>query len=125
MSKRQERMIELYERTIESDDLKYDGNLNLIDYFSLFCKATSQDKLFKMLGCNLVIFNYVHENEDSVLFLFSIPFGTDSGSKKIADKIMEIITLMEKTFVVLDYVDTTDAKDDKFVYVTIVKIIKK
>ncbi len=123
--KLQKRMYELYERSIESSDLKYDGNLSDIDYFGLFCKATSQDKLFRMVGCNLCIFNYIHENDDSALFLFSIPFGVDSGNKQIADKIMEIITLMEKCFVVLDYIDTNDVKDDKFVYVIIIKKIRK
>ena len=123
--KLQERMAELYERTIESDNLKYDGGLSDIDYFGLFCKTTSQDKLFRMLGCNLCMFNYIYEDDDSVLFLFSIANGVDTGTKQIADKIMEIITLMEKCFVVLDHVDTLDVKDDKFVYVTIVKKIRK
>ena len=72
-----ERLNELFERTIESDDLKYDGKLTDIDYFGLFCKATSKDKLFKMLGCNLCIFNYIHDEDDSVLFIYSIPNGID------------------------------------------------
>ena len=120
-----ERIKELYERSVETDDLKYDGKLNDIDFFGLFCKATSKDKLFKILGCNLCIFNYVFEDEDSTLFIFAIPNGEDSGTKQIADKIIEIISVMERCFIVLDYIETDNVKDDKFVYMTIVKKVQR
>ena len=71
--KLEEKFKEGYEKTLENVDLQYDGNLKNIDYFGLFCKAGAQDKLYRFLGLDTCMFNYIHENQDSVLIIFSIP----------------------------------------------------
>ena len=110
-----------FNSTLENVDLSYNGNLKNIDYFKLLCTATSQDKLYKFLGLNTCMFNYVHEKEDAILIIFSIPNGEDSSTKVIADKVMDIVELSERAFVTIDYIKSKDIKDDTFIYVTIVK----
>lgn len=111
------------EATLESDDLRYTGELKNMDYFGLFCKATAKDKLYKFLGLNVCMFNYLHENHDSLLIIFSIPNGEESSTKDVADKVMDIVDLSEQLFITIDHLDSTEIKDDKFIYTTIVKKI--
>lgn len=109
--------------TLETDDLRYTGELKNIDYFGLFCKATAKDKLYKFLGLNVCMFNYIHEQKDSVMIIFSIPNGEESSTKDVADKVMDIVDLAENLFITIDHLDSTEIKDDKFIYTTIVKKI--
>lgn len=111
------------EATLESEDLRYTGELKNMDYFSLFCKATAKDKLYKFLGLNVCMFNYLHENQDSLLIIFSIPNGEESSTKDVADKVMDIVNLSEQLFITIDHLESTEIKDDKFIYTTIVKKI--
>jgi hypothetical protein len=115
---------EVYNLTLENTDLTYTGNLTGIDYFGLFCKATAQDRLYKFFGLNTCMFNFVHENQDSVLILFSIPNGEESSTKFIADKVMDIVELGEQVFITIDYIISKEIKDDKFTYVTLIKKLK-
>jgi hypothetical protein len=119
--KLEQKFKEAYEGTIENVDLQYTGNLKNIDYFGLFCKAGTEEKLYKFLGLNTCMFNYIHEKQESVLIIFSIPNGEDSSTKFIADKVMDIVELNESIFVTLDYIKSKEIKDDKFIYVTVVK----
>lgn len=109
--------------TLESEDLRYIGELKNMDYFSLFCKATAKDKLYKFLGLNVCMFNYTFERQDALMIIFSIPNGDESSTKDVADKVMDIVELAEHLFITLDHVDSTEIKDDKFIYTTIVKKI--
>jgi hypothetical protein len=111
------------EATLESEDLRYSGELKNMDYFSLFCKATAKDKLYKFLGLNVCMFNYIHEQQDSLLIIFSIPNGEDSSTKDVADKVMDIVDLSEQLFITIDHLESTEIKDDKFIYTIVVKKI--
>jgi hypothetical protein len=112
---------DIYEKTLENVDLQYLGNLKNIDYFGLFCKATAQDKLYRFLGLNTCMFNYIHEKEESVMIIFSIPNGEESTTKFVADKVMDIVELCESVFVTVDFIKSKEIKDDKFIYVTVIK----
>ena len=118
-----EKLKKIYQDVIEENNLLFDDDINNIDYLSLFCKATSKNKLYRLLECNLCMFKCSYEEKDSVLIIFSIPHGSESSLKQVSDKIMEIITILEKTFILLDYVITDEVKDDKFIYVTVIKNI--
>lgn len=119
--KLEEKFRETYEKTLENVDLQYSGNLKNIDYFGLFCKATAQDKLYRFLGLNTCMFNYTHESQDSAMIIFSIPNGEDSSTKYVADKVMDIVELCENVFVTVDFIKSKEIKDDKFIYVTVIK----
>ena len=119
--KLEQKFREAYEGTLENVDLQYTGNLKNVDYFGLFCKATAQDKLYLFLGLNTCMFNYTHEKQDSVMIIFSIPNGEESSTKYIADKVMDIVELSESVFVTVDYIKSKEIKNDKFIYVTIIK----
>ncbi len=116
---------EKFEDVVESNELKYDGSITNIDYFSLFCKAAAADNLYKFFGVNTCMFNFVYDNDDSVLIIFSIPINNDSSSKHIADRVMEITRSMERCFVTLDFISSIEVKDDKFVYISIVKKVNR
>jgi len=121
--KQLERLREIFENTIESG-LKYDGKLENIEYYNLFCRAASNEKLYKIAGNNLCMFNYSHQEADSILMLFFIPINTtDSGVKNVAERVMEIIEITENCFTTLDYLNSEEVKEDKFIYITIVKKI--
>jgi len=121
--KLEQKFKEAYESTVENVDLQYTGNLKNLDYFGLFCKATAQDKLYKFLGLNTCMFNYTHEKQDSVLIIFSIPNGEEASTKFVADKVMDIVELSESVFITLDYIKSKEVKDDRFIYVSIIKKI--
>lgn len=131
--KPEERLREIFESTIESG-LKYDGNIDEIDYYSLFCKSTANNQLYKIFACNLSMFKYRYENSDSILMIFSIPIslntegkidnGNQQENKHISERIMEILRIVEEVFIVLDYMDLKNVKEDKFMYMVIVKKLK-
>jgi len=120
-SKLKQKFREAYEGTIDNCDLLYTGNLKNIDCFKLIFQAGIQDKIYKFFGLNTCMFNYVHNEQDSVLIVFSIPNGEDYSTKYIADKVMDIVELGESVFVTIDYINSKEIKDDKFIYVVMIK----
>ena len=118
-----DRLKEIFESTVESG-IKYDGPLENINYFNVFCKAGEQKELYKMIGNNLCMFNYIYNDKDSILMIFSIPINTeDSGAKNVAERVMDIVEKVENCFITLDYLKSQEAKEDKFIYVVAIKTI--
>jgi hypothetical protein len=120
----QERLKEVFENTVENGP-KYKDSLEKIKYYNIFCKAASNESLYKLMGNNLCMFNCTYEDTDSVMMLFSIPINNEeqAGSKGIAERVMEIIAEVERCFTTIDNVKSEEVKEDKFVYLTIIKKI--
>lgn len=119
-----DKLKEIFENTIESD-LRFEGDLSNIDYYSLFCKAAANNKLFKLLGNNLCMFNCTYKDSDAILLIYFIPINSEeSGAKTIAERVIEIIDVAETCFVTLDHINSEEVKEEKFIYVTIVKKLK-
>ena len=115
------RLREIFESTIDSD-LQYDDKIENMDYYSLFCKAASSDKLYKLYGNDVCAFNYDNNGNDSVMFLFFLPINSeDTGTKNIAERVMDVIKKVEQCFITLDYASSIEVKEDKFIYIVIVK----
>lgn len=124
MSHVKERLKEVFESTVDIG-IKYEGSIENLEYYSLFCKAASKDQLHKLMGNNLCMFNCNMEGEDAVMMIFSIPINSkDSGAKNVAERVMEVIGGVEECFITLDHVKSEEVKEDKFVYVTAIKKIK-
>lgn len=125
-----ERLRQIFENTIDSG-LQYNGNIDEIDFYSLLCKSTSNNQLYKILSCNLSMFNCKFENDDSILIIFSIPTSlnvdkiSNQENKHISERIMEILQIVEECFITVDYMNLKTIKEDKFTYMTIVKKIKE
>jgi len=119
-----ERLKEVFENTIESG-IKYTGSIEKPDYYTLFCKAAANDQLYQLMGNNLCMFNCQKENKDAIMILFSIPINTseDAGAKNVAERVMEVVENLEECFITLDEVKTEPIQEDKFVYITTIKII--
>jgi len=113
---------EIFDSTPDSG-LKYEGELANLDYYNLFCKAATKDHMFRVVGNNVCAFNYQFEETDAVLIIFSIPINTpeETGAKNVAERVMEVIENLEKSFVTLDYANSKEVKEDKFIYITMVK----
>ena len=124
MSHIKERLKEIFENTIESG-IKYTGSIDKLEYYNLFCKAAANDQLFQLMGNNLCMFNCQHENKDAVMMLFSIPINSseEAGAKNVAERVMEVVENSEDCFVTLDELRTEPIKEDKFIYITIIKMI--
>lgn len=118
-----DKLIEYYEDTIESS-MNYDGDVEKPDYYSLFCKAISKKKDHMLMGSNVCMFNCKLNDKDSILMLFSIPINSEeSGSKTVAERVMEIVEALETTFVTLDSIRSLEVKEDKVVYVKAIKTL--
>lgn len=116
-----DKLINVFQNTLNNIDLRYNGTIEDIDYFSLYCKAASEDVVHKIMGSSFFMFNFLYESDNAVLMLFIIPINLNSGTKHIAERVIEIIENTEKCFITLDYSCSQEVKSDKFVYVTIVK----
>lgn len=118
-----DRLKEIFENTVESG-LSYDGKHENISYFNLFCKAATEEKLYKITGNDLCMFNCIYEDNDAVLMIFQIPINSsDSGAKNVAERVIEVIEIIEDCFVTLDYTKSEEIKEDKFVYISAIKKI--
>ncbi len=113
---------EIFDFVIESGSIHEEGIENP-DYYNLFCKAATKDQLWRILGNNVCAFNYYFDNQDAVLLVFSIPINTpeETGAKNVAERVMEIVENMETILITLDYAHSKEVKEDKFIYITIVK----
>jgi len=120
-----DRLKEIFESTVESG-IKYDGSYERIEYYNMFCKAAAKEKLYKMMGNNLCMFNCVYEKSDAVMMIFYIPINSnDSGAKNVAERVMEVVEGAEDCFVTLDFIKSEEVKEDKFIYVTAIKKINQ
>lgn len=117
-----QKLKEIQENTLESG-IRFEGNIESPEYYNLFCQAAAKDQLYRLMGNNLCMFNCEHEGKDSIMMIFSIPINNpdESGAKSVAERVMEVVENTEKSFVTLDYVRSTEVKEDKFVYVVAVK----
>lgn len=116
-----QKLKEIFETTLDFD-VVYEGAVDNIDYYNLFCKAAAKERLFRLLGHNVCMANYKFNDKDSILVIFAIPINfEETTSKSVAEKVMEIVTLIEKCFIFVDYIKTVEVKEDKFIYLTIVK----
>jgi len=113
---------EIFESTPDSN-LKFEGDIKNLDYYNLFCKAATKEQMFRIKGNNVCAFNYQFEELDAVLIVFSIPINTpeETGAKNVAERVMEVIENLERSFITLDYANSEEVKEDKFIYITIVK----
>lgn len=123
-NKQLEKLKEHIENTIESG-FKNDLNIENIEYYNLFCKAAAKNSMYKLYGNNLCLFNTSYKGKDALTTIFSIPINSeDSGAKSVAERVMEVVAALESCFITLDYVKSEEVKEDKFVYVTIIKILE-
>lgn len=124
MSHIDERLQEVFESTAESD-YTYDGPIDMIDYYSLFCKAAANNNLFKLMGNNLCMFKCNYNDKEAVMMIFSISINSqeDTGAKNVAERVMEVVAATEKCFITIDSMKSEEVKEDKFVYVTMIKVL--
>ena len=115
------RLKEVFETTVESAIYCDEKDT----YFGLFSKAASKDRLFKIKGYNVCMFNCKYKEKDAVKMVFFVPINTEeSGAKNIAERVMEIVECVEECFVTVDSLKSEEVKEDKYIYITVIKKIK-
>lgn len=114
---------EIFNRTLESE-LSYSGDVDTIDYYDLFCRAASKEHLYCIDSKNLCMFNYDYEGKEAVLIIVSIPINTDTKVKDVAEHVMNVVSILEECFIKLEVLKSEEVKEDKFVYVTAVKVVE-
>ena len=113
------------------NNAKYlDANLETLDYYSAICKSACENKLYKMLNCNLCLFKYLYsDGSDSIVLIYGIPSPSNPDSKDdsvhVSQKVMELIKIIENCFITVDYMNLQEVKEDKFLYLTVVKKISE
>lgn len=123
-----ERLKQIFESTIDSG-LRYTEKIEDIDFYTLLCKSTANNQLYKIFNCNLTMFNYKFEDEESVLIVFAIPTSipldnkNKQENKHISEKIFDILKIIEECFITIDFMDLKNIKEDKFTYIVVVKKI--
>ena len=118
-----QRLKDIYELTI-NEGIKYEGLINdNLDYYSLFCKAAAQEKLYKIKQNNICMFNCVFQDTESILMIFALPLNIESnnGTKNIAERVIKIVELLEECFVKLEYMNSVCINEDKYIYITAIK----
>lgn len=115
-----DRLKEIFKKTITSKN-RYNGSIKNMEFFKLSIQAVSNNSMYRLIGSDLFTFNTTYEGKEAILMIFSMPLSSDSGTKHIAEKVMEIITTVEKCFVTIDYSKSQESKEDKFVYVALIK----
>lgn len=121
MSRTQDKLKEVFEVTVDTG-IKFEGDIKKIDYYNLFCKAAAKDKLYKIMGNNVCMFNCEYDNSEAVLIVFFLPINSEeSGAKNVAERVMEVVEETETCFISIDYLKSEEVKEDKFIYVTLVK----
>ena len=113
-------LLERYESTIKNG-VMFEGNLDDIDYFKTFAKADTKNQMFRITGCNVCMLNY---GDDSVLIIFAIPIrSTTEGdeNKHVSERMMDVVKSIEDVFINVDSMRTNEVKEDKMIYLTVVK----
>lgn len=124
---REEKLLNIYENILDSE-LVYSGNVENIPFYPLFCKAAAKNQLHELFGCNSCFYNFLYHGEDSILMIFSIPINSNVGKtnkKDTVERIMEIVSELERIFITLDFVEDRHVENDKFIYLFIIKKIKE
>jgi ABC-type uncharacterized transport system substrate-binding protein len=113
-------LLERYESTIKNG-VKFEGNLEEINYFKTFSKADAKNQMFKMHGCNVCMLNY---KDDSVLIIFAIPIRSaveGDENKHVSERMMDVVKNIEDVFISVESMTASEVKEDKMIYLTIIK----
>jgi len=123
MARIHEKLKEIFEQTVESD-VRYDGPIEEIDYFGLMCKAVAKESMHKILSSNLCMFNCKYDSQEAILMLFCIPLNaSETGVKHISERVLDTFRHVEECFTTIDYSNSKEVKEDKFMYISIIKKI--
>jgi len=109
-------------------DVWFDKDLDDVENIRLL--SLNFKNTFKLVNSNAFMFKYNYENCDSILMIFAVPFSlrTDNKSghvKHISERIMEIVGLLENSFIELDHMFCREVKEDKSFYLVAIKKIKE
>jgi len=127
MSDAREKLLKAYYENMLSSETSpvYKGEVDEINHWNLLVEAGEKKSLHKIFGCQMGLFRYTYKDSPAVMMIFQIPISSNTGNKHIADRVMEIIENVEECFTTVDYSNSKEQKLDKFIYVTIIKIIAK
>jgi len=123
-----DRLKQIFNSTIESGE-DYSGPYENVDFYSLICKSAMNDHLYKIFSCNVMMFNYQFKDQKCVLLIFAIPIILNENNQKdhnkhVSERIMEILKLVEETFITVEHMAVETIDEDKFTYMLVIKKVE-
>lgn len=113
------RLRKTFQETLVSD-LRYNKSIEDID-FTILTKAMAVDKTIKVMGCIVCMFNCIFEDSPSILIVFTYYPKEDVGSKHISEKTIDVVDLLQETFITLDHINVVNPRSEPYVYIVAVK----
>ena len=105
----------------EKDSIFEYDDISMIDPLKVYFKASQMNCIHRVLGYNMVMMNTKFEDKKAIILMFMIPINKDTGYKTMAEQVMQIVEIIEKNFITVDYIRSVEAKEEKHVYITIFK----
>jgi len=112
-------LTEKFEEACKSG-VQFEGDIQNIDFFKTFSKAELKKQMFKSLGCNVCMLSH----NGSVLIIFAIPIRSaveGDENRHVSERMMDIVKTIEDCFVTVDSMTAQEVKEDKIIYLTILK----
>jgi len=122
MELRIEKIKNIIKKTIEVSP-QFEGDILNIDCFKMFMSSQIEN-IYKIMGFNVCTFNCMFQDEKAVMLIFSVPINETDGNKLITDKIIDLVDLLENSLITLDYLHSAELKEEKQIYVVVVKKVK-
>ena len=100
-----------------------------IELFNLFLKSEEEKTSYLFKRCLLLSYNYIYQDNESLLFIFSIPSydvekNKNSSQKSVNENILNLIKIFEEYFVYIDYINIKkEGQSNQFNYLIIIKKI--
>lgn len=115
-----DKLIEIFNKTLELDYMRYDGDVNHIIYSDLInLYGYKYDDI-----TNLLMIKYNYNNKKSLLIITKTPMKLENNFIGYNERLFDIIKNIEETFTTLNYLQI---KEDKggYIYFICIKIIGK
>lgn len=87
------------------------------DFFGIICKAEMEGLVFKFKNFPMTIFKSTYKSNPCIVVLIQLPFR--EKSKKLSDKVMELVQSLEFYLYGIDTFIYKSKKKDKFTYVAL------
>jgi hypothetical protein len=118
-----EKIKNIIKKTVELPQ-SYNDDIHKINCFKMFMNV-KHENIYKMMNFNICSFNYEYEGYKSVLLIFSTSINDKDTTKDTTNKIINVIDILEKSLITLDYIESKEIKEDNQIYLIVVKKLKK
>ena len=117
-----EKIKEIMTKTIEQNRVLKCDDIANADHFKMFM-GSDPSNVFKLLGFNCCSYMCTYNDKKSVVVFFSVPINEKTTTKTSYEKVIELVKNLEENLITLDYITTKESKEEKQVYLTLIKSV--